>query len=140
MWTFLVFQLLWNQAAVDPLGEMVARNFVDHLANRDLGRTTALLSAKVNFDGRIVQGEEAKAAFLKRTFDAHPARIRFLRVTVMTGPQALARFGRPPARLGQLNLDRALVVLARRKVGGLILVLEEEDRIPGRWRVVALSD
>ena len=140
MWTFLVIQLLWNQAVVDPLGEMVARNFVDHLANRDLGRTSALLAAKVNFDGKVVQGEDAKTAFLTRTFAAHPASIRFLRVTVMTGPQAVARFGRPPARLGELNLDRALVVLARRKVGGLILVLEEEDKIPGRWRVVALSD
>jgi len=140
MWTLLVFQLLWNQAVVDPLGEMVARNFVDHLANRDLGRTSALLSAKVNFDGKAVEGEEAKAAFLTHTFAAHPAAIRFSRVTVMTGPQAVARFGRPPGRLGQLNLDRALVVLARRKIGGLVLVLEEEDRIPGRWRVVALSD
>ncbi len=140
MWTLLVFQLLLNQAVVDPLGEMVARNFVDHLANRDLGRTSALLSAKVNFDGKVVEGEEAKAAFLARTFSGHPAAIRFSRVTVMTGPQAVARFGRPPGRLGQLNLDRALVVLARRKIGGLVLVLEEEDRIPGRWRVVALSD
>jgi len=140
MWTFLLMQLFWNQALVDPLGEMVARNFVDHLANRDLGRTTALMSSKVNFDGRVAVGEEAQTALLQRTLAAHPAQIRFLRVTVMTGAQALSRFGRPPARLGAVNLDRALVVLARRKNGGLVIVLEEEDRIPGRWRVVALTD
>jgi len=140
MWTFLVFQLFWTQTAVDPLGEMVARNFVDHLANRDLGRTCALLSATVNFDGRVATGDEAKIALLQRTFAGHPAQIRFLRVMVMTGAQALARFGKPPARLGELDLDRALVVLARRKTGGLVIVLREEDRIPGRWRVVALTD
>lgn len=140
MWTFLLMQLFWSQAVVDPLGEMVARNFVDHLANRDLGRTTALMSAKVNFDGRLAEGEEAQTALLTRTLAAHPARIRFTRVTVMTGAQAVARFGKPPARLGLADLDRALVVLARRKTGGLVIVLEEEDRIPGRWRVIALTD
>jgi hypothetical protein len=125
---------------VDPLGEMVGRNFVDHLANRDVKRTGALLSAEVNFDGTVMRGEEAKAAALERMFAAHPAAIRFNRVSVFTGSQMVSRFGKPPSRLGTIVLDRAIIVLARRRVGGLIVILQEEDRIPGRWRVIAMTD
>ncbi len=140
MWTILILQILLSQTAVDPLGEMVGRNFVDHLANRDVKRTVALMSTVVNFDGRSVKGEKAQADFLERMFAGHPAAIRFNRVTVFSGTQMVSRFGKPPARLGALVLDRAIVVLARRREGGLIVVLQEEDRIPGRWRVVAMTD
>ena len=140
MWTTLLVHFFLTQVSVDPLGEMVARNFVDHLANRDLSRTGALCADRVNFDGRIVVGEKDRTAFLERVYKAHPAPIRFVRVTVLTGPQALARFGRPPARMGTIDFDRVLVVLARRKQGGLVAILQEEDRIPGRWRVIAVTD
>lgn len=140
MWTFFWLAFWMTPLSSDALGEMIARNFADLIANRDVERASALLAPEVNFDGVRVKGEDAQKAYLRRVFERHPAAIRISRVHIMSGLQARERFGPPPARLEPLHLEKSIVLLARRKTGGLAVMLEEIDGIPGRWRVVAITD
>ncbi len=140
MWTLFWLAFWLNPLPSDTLGEMIARNFADLLENRDVERAAALFAPEVNFDGVRVKGEAEQKAHLRRILERHPATIRFIRLYVMNGRRMEERFGPPPARLAPLNLEKSLVMLARRKIGGLVVVLEEEEKTPGRWRVVALTD
>lgn len=140
MWIFFWISVWLTPVSSETLGEMIARNFVDLLANRDVERAVALLAPEVNFDGVRVKGEEAQKVYLQNVLTRHSAAVRISRVYVMKGADAQQRFGPPPARLAPLRLEQSIVLLARRKTGGIVVVLQEVERIPGRWRVVAITD
>lgn len=129
-----------SNPAVDYLGEMVGRNFLDQTVNKDHTRASLLCAETVNFDGTIVKGTDKIAAHLKTVFSSHPADIHFKKILTMPGKVAIEKFGPFPTRLGKINIERALVVFGRRKSGGLVVILEEDKIIAGQYRVVALTD
>ncbi len=144
--SIMVLLLLLNQHFAveqksDQLSEMVGKNFLDQIANRDAKRAAKLAGTTVNFDGEVVKGAGPIAQRLERMITRHRAPIRFKRTLFFTGEEALARFGPLPARLGAIDLQRSAVLLGQREKGGIAVILQQVTDSTGRWpRVVALTD
>jgi hypothetical protein len=133
-----LFFFVQNQ--LDPLGEMIGKSFLDHISAKDWKRSSSLMANEVNFDGEIVKGEGKIQKKLKVMLEDHKAEIHIKRIYFFSGEDALKKFGPLPVRLKSVDLKKSIVVLARRKAGGLVIVLQEVANIEKNWRVVALTD
>lgn len=144
--TLMILLLLLNQQIAgehkgDQLSEMVGKNFLDQIANKNYKRAAKLTAEEVNFDGEVIKGEEAITKRLKSMIAAHPAQIHFRRVFYFTGSDALDRFGPLPKRLKGIDLSKSSVLLGQREKGGVAVVLQQVTDSTGSWpRVVALTD
>ncbi len=144
--TLLLALLLLNQTVnpgdkADQLSEMVGKNFLDQIANKDWKRAAKLCAGTVNFDGEVITGEEKITARLKKMIDDHPAEIRFRQFYFFSGQEALTKFGPLPKRLDRIDLEKSSVLLGRRRRAGVAVVLQQVTDATGQWpRVVAITD
>jgi hypothetical protein len=134
------FSLATGSAAglEDNVAELVARGFFHALLEGQPGSALPLCADEVNFDGLKLRGPDA----LRKQLAAMSARARSLglrltRVVLMAAPEAVKRFGPPPARLARAVGPGSMIALARLSTGGAVAVLRKQG---GFWRVTALTD
>jgi hypothetical protein len=143
---FFLIILLMNQpspgdAPGDHLTEMVGKNFLDQIVNKNWKRAAVLMAPTVNFDGEVVTGTKKIKDKLKAIITRHSAEIKFRRFYYFSGSVALSKFGPLPQRLKNIDLSKCSVIFGSRRKGGLIVVLQKIKEATGNWpRVVALTD
>jgi hypothetical protein len=118
--------------------ERAARAFLEALVARDADALAAASAERFSFDGDAQGGREA----VRRTWrtilagrEGEPPRIRALEI--LAAADAIARFGRPPARIAPLARPGVLVAVA--DVGGRTVVLFLA-RDGGRMAVLGMHD
>jgi hypothetical protein len=132
-----------RRAAADPAAERaeaekVARAFVEALAARDAEALAARAAERFSFDGDTRAGRDAiRAAWrgLLSGREGPPPRVGA--VEILPVADAVARLGKPPARIAPLARPGALVAVA--DVGGrpVVLFLAREG---GRMAVLGMHD
>ncbi|MBU1241493.1 hypothetical protein KKF84_17460 [Myxococcota bacterium] len=144
--TLLLLVMLLNQTITaddkaDQLSEMVGKNFLDQVANKDWKRAAKLCAPTMNFDGEVITGEEKITERLKKMVKDHSARITFNQFYFFSGSEALLKFGPLPNRLNPLDLKKSSVLLGRRRKAGVAVILQQITDATGKWpRVVAITD
>ena len=123
---------------VPMIGEMTARNFMDHLAAGDIRRAALLMDDTVNFDGTVVKGHDKVAAMLSRIMERVGGSVQWRYVRIVSGEEALRRFGPLPRRIAGTDMKGAVVALGRRPSGGLAVIFRRTGE--DTWRVVAMTD
>ncbi len=123
---------------IPMIGEMTARNFMDHLAAGDLRRACLLMDDTVNFDGTVVRGHDRVSARLSEIMKRTGGNVQWRYIRIIPGSEALQKFGPLPRRLAGIDLRNAIVALGRRPSGGLAVIFV--DKGDDRWRVTAMTD
>ncbi|HEX9051042.1 MAG TPA: hypothetical protein VF841_10955 [Anaeromyxobacter sp.] len=131
------------RSRVDPQAERgeaerVARGFVDALAAGDAGGLAAAASDRFSFDGDTVAGRDAIRSRWSELLGPRagpPPRVGA--IEVLPSADAVARLGKPPARIAPLARPGAWVALA--DVGGRPVVLFVA-REGGRMAVLGMHD
>jgi hypothetical protein len=118
--------------------ERAARAFLEALVARDADALAAAAAQRFSFDGDAQEGREA----VRRTWrtilaSREEARPRIGPVEILAAADAIARFGKPPARIAPLARPGVLVAVA--DVGGraVVLFLAREG---GRMAVLGMHD
>ncbi|MBN2723903.1 MAG: hypothetical protein JXR95_07540 [Deltaproteobacteria bacterium] len=140
MYLLILHLLVNSQFSIDPLGQMVAQNFMDQLANKDHKKAALLCNTTVNFDGQIISGQQNIEKHFETVFKAHKAPIVFKKFIFLKGDEILKKLGKLPERLGTIDFGKTILILGRRKTGGIAVFLQEENNISGRYRVIAITD
>jgi hypothetical protein len=112
-----------SQAAFGPEeAERAARAFLDALVRGDAEALTAAASDRFSFDGEVQSGREAiRRRWRTLLSDRAGAAARVGAIQVVPVAEAVARHGKPPARLAGLARPGVLVAIA--DVGGRTVVL-----------------
>jgi len=111
--------------------ERAARAFLDALAESDADRLASAAADRFSFDGETVAGRDAIRAQWRALLAGRPGPPpRVGAVEVLPSADAIARLGKPPARVAPLARPGAWVALG--DVGGRAVVLfvaREGDRM-----------
>lgn len=123
---------------VQFMARLVAQSFFRGLLKGEVETALPLCARSFNFDGEQLKGTDAiKARLGQLAARAREQGLRLKRVEVLTVPQALKRFGPPPARIKKALGPGRMVALARFNMMGSVAVLARQG---GFWRVHALTD
>jgi hypothetical protein len=124
--------------SADFMAELVARSFFRAVLERDVAAALPLCADEVSFDGRRVRGKaELEKQLLQLAQRARARGLQLIKIVVLMAPEAVRRYGPPPARMRRSLPSGAMVALARFNHLGAVAVLQRQG---GFWRVTALSD
>jgi len=120
--------------------ERAARLFLDALARGDADALAQAASERFSFDGDVEAGREPIRRTWRNLLASRPrpdAAPRVGSIEVLSTVDAMARFGKPPARIAPLVRPGALVAVA--DIGGrtVVLFLAREG---GRMAVLGMHD
>jgi len=125
------------QELPDGAVRIVAQALAEAVTARDADAASTLCSVPANIDGEVVATAEALRNRWRRTLDRDDLRGLVLeRVEVLTLEAAVARYGTPPRRLGELDPESVVAVITWNRAQ-LVAVLAERS---GRWAVIAVTD
>jgi hypothetical protein len=139
-----MFYLLFAFLSLNPgqdkvLGEMTGRNFFDLLSNKDWEKATLLTSDQVNFDGQLIKTTKKIEKKMQEIIENHKPELDFTQYFFLSGVESIEKFGELPPRLSSVNIKKAIVGLARRSKGGVVIFLEK-PKDTGYWRITGIHD
>ena len=132
----------WIQGPAATASAEAARQFIDAMQEGDAAGLAAQGTDPFTFEGRRLEGRAVIETFWKQALEAGGQRFgnqAGARVDVMSHESATTRFGKPPAKLSHLPLERCLfaAVTFERRHGYLLILVESPKNT---WRVTAVTD